>query len=54
METYLDPCLAEEEDIYFQAGNHHELVRMKVADYQRIARPRIAGACLHREVTVVT
>jgi Ala-tRNA(Pro) deacylase len=48
MPLYLDRCLAAVKDIYFQAGNHHEVVRMKVSDYQRLARPTLAGACVHR------
>ena len=44
---YVDACLAEEEDIWFQAGNHHELVRMRFRDFARIAQPFYAKACLH-------
>jgi len=44
---YLDACLLEHDDIAFQAGNHHELIRMDVADYERIARPFAAVECLH-------
>jgi Ala-tRNA(Pro) deacylase len=52
LSMFVDPCLLEDEDgdeIWFQAGNHHELVRMSVADYARIAQPFHASACLHRE-----
>ena len=46
----VDPCLLEDHDeIWFQAGNHHELVRMRVEDYERLARPFQAGRCLHPE-----
>lgn len=48
MPLFLDHCFATARDIYFQAGNHHEVVRMKLSDYQRLARPTLAGACLHR------
>jgi Ala-tRNA(Pro) deacylase len=48
--TYVDPCLIEDqEDIWFQAGNHHELVCMKVADFQRLAAPFYHHVCLHVE-----
>lgn len=44
---YLDPCL-EDHDIWFQAGNHHEIARMKYDAYSRLARPYVGGVCLHR------
>ena len=43
--VYLDPCLAREEHIAFQAGNHHEVVRMTFADYERLAGPFARVAC---------
>ena len=43
----VDPCLLEHEDIIFQAGNHHELVRMEAKDYMRIAQPFAAVGCMH-------
>lgn len=50
MSMYVDPCLIEnQKEIWFQAGNHHELVRMDVEDYERVAQPFHAAACLHRE-----
>jgi Ala-tRNA(Pro) deacylase len=44
---YVDACFEREEDIWFQAGNHHELVRMRYEDYERIAQPFYARTCLH-------
>ena len=44
---YLDPCLLEHDEIVFQAGNHHELIRMDARDYERIARPFAGLECLH-------
>ena len=49
MPTYVDPCLAEEEEIYFQGGNHHELVRMRYEDYERTAKPKVWDCCMHLE-----
>ena len=48
--TYVDPCLAER-DICFQAGNHHEIVRMRYRDFARLASPFESDACLHRELS---
>jgi Ala-tRNA(Pro) deacylase len=50
MPMYVDPCLSLEPDIVFQAGNHHEVVRMKWEDYDPIARPFHMTACLHTGV----
>jgi Ala-tRNA(Pro) deacylase len=47
--SYLDEGLRRNEDIYFQAGNHHEIVRMKFADYERLAGPFLGEFTLHRE-----
>lgn len=46
---YLDPCLLEHEDIFFQAGNHRELVLMRTEQYEDIARPFQAAFCVHRD-----
>lgn len=51
LNMYVDPCFAEEDEIYFQAGNHHELVRMRWEDYARLAAPFFGDTCLHRELT---
>jgi Ala-tRNA(Pro) deacylase len=46
--TYIDPCLIEDQtEIWFQGGNHHELVRMNLPDFEKIARPYHETACMH-------
>jgi len=51
MSMYVDPCLIEGQDeIWFQAGNHHELVRMSVVDYARVAAPFVDNVCMHRQM----
>lgn len=52
--VYLDACFAHEENITFQAGNHHEVVRMTFAEYERLAGPFAKVACLHHEVVSAT
>jgi Ala-tRNA(Pro) deacylase len=37
--TLADLRLAQRGDIVFQGGSHHEAVRMKYADYARLAQP---------------
>jgi Ala-tRNA(Pro) deacylase len=52
--VYLDQCLRSREDLVFQAGNHHEVVRMRFADYEQLTQPVVAEFCLHepREAAV--
>jgi Ala-tRNA(Pro) deacylase len=47
---YLDACFEREENFIFQAGNHHEVVRMPFPEYERLAGPFAKVACLHHEV----
>ena len=51
--VFLDACFTHEESIIFQAGNHHEVVRMPFAEYDRLARPFAKVACLHRTGTTL-
>jgi Ala-tRNA(Pro) deacylase len=38
----IDPMLAKDEYIYFNAGNHVQTVRMKYYDFLNLAKPEIA------------
>ena len=40
--TYLDRSLAEAERIVFEAGTHSDAVKMRYADYERLAKPTVA------------
>jgi Ala-tRNA(Pro) deacylase len=40
MEVLVDPRLAEDEEITFNAGNHEELVRMAYKDFERLVHPQ--------------
>ena len=40
--TLVDRRLAQRTDIVFQGGSHQEAVRMKFADYERLAKPTLA------------
>ena len=51
---YLDACFANEEDFIFQAGNHHEVVRMTFAEYECLAGPFAHVTCLHHEAAPAT
>lgn len=42
METVVDRSLAEDEHIFFNAGNHLDAVGMDYNDYARLVKPRMA------------
>ena len=48
---YVDPCLLQGDDIFFQAGNHREIVLMRRTQFEEIAGPFHGTACLHRAAT---
>lgn len=43
----LDACFVEQDHIAFQAGNHHEVIRMAFPDFARLAGPFAHVQCLH-------
>jgi len=45
--VWVDACFPEAGDIAFQAGNHHEVVRIRYADWAKLARPTVAELCRH-------
>ena len=47
MPVYVDKCFPKAGKFAFQAGNHHEVVRMSYAEYERLARPAVADFCRH-------
>lgn len=49
MPTYLDVEFRNHADIYFQSGNHREVVKMKFAAYEKLAGPFAGEFSLHRE-----
>ena len=42
LDVFVDGSLADDEEIYFNAGTHSEVVQMKYADYERLVTPKIA------------
>ena len=51
---YVDSSFRREPDVYFQAGNHHEVLRMKFADFERAAGPFAGEFSLHDDARVLT
>jgi Ala-tRNA(Pro) deacylase len=43
----VDACFPKAGEFAFQAGNHHEVVRVRYADYERLVRPLVAEFCRH-------
>ncbi|MBK9798086.1 MAG: YbaK/EbsC family protein [Holophagaceae bacterium] len=39
--VYVEPHLAEDEEIAFNAGTHTEVVRMAYKDFERLAQPKL-------------
>jgi len=52
METLVDARLALHYEIVFQSGSHQETIRMKYADYERLAKPMIAEIAAPAEMPV--
>jgi Ala-tRNA(Pro) deacylase len=42
LEVYASKTLAEDEQIAFNAGSHTELFKMSYADFDRLAKPKVA------------
>ena len=42
MKVYVDPSLAKDEFIYFNAGNHVQTVHMKYKDFAGLVEPQVA------------
>ncbi len=43
----VDACLPQTGAFVFQAGNHHEVIRMSYGDFERLAQPVVADVCRH-------
>jgi Ala-tRNA(Pro) deacylase len=41
MDVYVDPSLSKDEEIAFNAGTHHELIRMGYVDFEKLVRPKV-------------
>jgi Ala-tRNA(Pro) deacylase len=53
MPVFADACLSRVPAIVFQAGTHHEAVRMAYPEYTRLATPRLGEFCLHEREKIV-
>ena len=46
--VYVDAGLAQDEEIVFNAGTHEETIRMRYADFERLAQPKVFHFALER------
>lgn len=47
IDVYEDKSLTEDEEIFFQAGNHIESVKMRYKDFERLVKPKVADFGSH-------
>lgn len=47
MPVYVDACFPRAKDIFFQGGNHREVVQLSYQDYEGLVRPTVGEFCLH-------
>ena len=47
--VYVDPGVAKDESIYFNAGNHVQTVRMRYEDFEELVEPRVIGLVEKKE-----
>ena len=47
--VYVDPAVAKDEWIYFNAGNHVQTVHLRYKDFERLVKPRIARLAEERK-----
>ena len=45
MPVFMDTCFGRKGDLAFQAGNHHEVIRMGFDDFERTAHPVMTDFC---------
>ena len=49
MKVVVDTMLAEDLEFAFNAGTHHELIRMSYADYERLVKPTTASFAFQKK-----
>lgn len=47
--VYVDGCLRNVHEIFFQGGDHQEVVGMRWQEYERLARPIVGQLCFHEQ-----
>lgn len=47
LETFIDKSFTGNKQIVFNAGNHHEAVKMDYSDYANLVKPKVAEFAVH-------
>ena len=47
LETYVDKLLKDDVDIVFNGGTHTDTIKMKYADFERLAKPKVSNFGKH-------
>jgi Ala-tRNA(Pro) deacylase len=50
MDVLVADDLAEDEEIAFNAGSHHELIKMAYKDFERLVQPKLARISVRKKV----
>lgn len=45
--VYVDSCLREQPELFFQGGDHREVVAMRWPEFERLCRPVVGQICFH-------
>ena len=45
--VWVDACFPKSQEFVFQAGNHHEVVKVRYEDFERLVKPTVADFCRH-------
>jgi Ala-tRNA(Pro) deacylase len=45
--VWVDACFPKAGEFAFQAGNHHEVVRLRYVDFEKLSHPTVAEFCRH-------
>ena len=43
MPVFVDDSLTRDKEIAFNAGTHHDLIRLSYADFERLVQPKVAS-----------
>ncbi|MCX6132727.1 MAG: YbaK/EbsC family protein [Ignavibacteriales bacterium] len=49
LRVFADRLLSEDREISFNAGTHHELIRLRFADYERLVKPMIGSFAVSKK-----
>jgi Ala-tRNA(Pro) deacylase len=47
VDVYVDRSLTTDKEIFFQAGNHVETIKMTYKDFERLSKPKVAEFATH-------